>query len=140
MKVFERLYYHSALFANDMKHIHLHACGKRFDMIHNLTSEYYDKAFSDSDDIAEIALELGEKIRNPSIAREYLKYNIADKDEYYWEDAIEEISKRISSYIISLELVRNSEEVPSDIISLLDEKLRYWKKENNYKNNRRRME
>lgn len=140
MKALERLYYHSVLFANDMKHIHLHAAGRRFDMIHNLTSEYYEKAFSDSDDIAEVVLELGDEISNPSAAAEHIKYNLSDKKEYFWEDAIKEIRDKIASYIMSLEIVRNNTGLPSDIASLLDEKLRYWKKENNYKNNRRRME
>ena len=44
MAKYAKLYYQSVAFSNDMKHIHTHAIGNKFDRLHNISNEYYEKA------------------------------------------------------------------------------------------------
>lgn len=134
MKQYERLYYQAVAFANDMKHIHTHAIGNKFDRLHAIAAEYYEKASSESDDFVELALEYGEKVENPSLAAEKLDYEVANEDYYGWDEGISDIRIRMAAYIASLEELRQSGEIPTDVESKLDDIIRYWKKENNYKN------
>ena len=43
-KVLANLYYVAVVVANDMKHVHTHAKGHRFDRIHSICNEYYERA------------------------------------------------------------------------------------------------
>ena len=137
--MFEHLYYVSVVFVNTMKHIHFHAVGNKFDRLHSIANEYYEKANDESDLFGEWALEYNEEIRNPSNAASLLKVNTEDEDTYNWEEGIMTISSWISFYIAELEKVRN-DNTSDDIKSELDSIIRYWKKENNYKNKTRMKE
>lgn len=136
---YAKLYYQSVVFANDMKHIHTHAIGNKFDRLHAIANEYYEKASSDSDLFVELALEMNEKVSNPSDAASIINYDSACFDSYDWDDGIEQIKVRMEAYIASLEELRKSG-VPTDVQSLLDDIIRYWKKENRYKNEARSKE
>ena len=57
MGIFERLYYFSVVFTNTMKHIHFHAVGNKFDRLHSIANEYYEKSNADSDLFGEWAME-----------------------------------------------------------------------------------
>ena len=127
------LYYQSVVFYNDMKHIHTHAIGNKCDRLHNISNESYEKASEDSDLFVELALEFGEKVRNPSDAAAIINYSTADADSYDWDNGIQQIIARMEAYIASMEELRKSG-VPTDVQSLLDDIIRYWKKENRYKN------
>lgn len=72
MGIFERLYYFSVVFTNTMKHIHFHAVGNKFDRLHSVANEYYEKSNEDSDLFGEWAMEYGEEIQNPSDAAKLL--------------------------------------------------------------------
>lgn len=100
-----RLYYVAVCLANDMKHVHTHIKGRKFDMIHNICNEYYEKASKDADDLVELAIEYDESVMNASYAAEL-------------ENAL-------------------ATNLDSDVENLIQEYLRYWKKENNYKNKAR---
>lgn len=131
-----RLYYVAVCLANDMKHIHTHIKGRKFDMIHNICNEYYEKASKDADDLVELAIEYDESVMNASYAAELIKYNPANLKAYNYEEAINTVYNSISYYVEELEnaLATN---LDSDVENLLQEYLRYWKKENNYKNKAR---
>lgn len=131
-----RLYYVAVCLANDMKHIHTHIKGRKFDMIHNICNEYYEKASKDADDLVELAIEYDESVMNASYAAELIKYNPANLKAYNYEEAINTVYNSISYYVEELEnaLATNFD---SDVENLLQEYLRYWKKENNYKNKAR---
>ena len=133
MTKYAKLYYQSVVFSNDMKHIHAHAIGNKFDRLHSISNEYYEKASEDSDLFVELALEFGEKVRNPSDAAPINNYSTADADSYDWDNGIQQIIARMEAYIASMEELRKSG-VPTDVQSLLDDIIRYWKKENRYKN------
>lgn len=134
MKQYERLYYHAVVFANDMKHIHTHTIGNKFDRLHAIAAEYYEKASSEGDDFVELALEYGEKVENPSLAATRLDYEVANENSYSWDEGVSDIHNRMAAYIASLEELRQSGKIPTDVESKLDDIIRYWKKENNYKN------
>lgn len=131
-----RLYYVAVCLANDMKHIHTHIKGRKFDMIHNICNEYYEKASKDADDLVELAIEYDESVMNASYAAELIKYNPANLKVYNYEEAINTVYNSISYYVEELEnaLATN---LDSDVENLIQEYLRYWKKENNYKNKAR---
>lgn len=131
-----RLYYVAVCLANDMKHIHTHIKGRKFDMIHNICNEYYEKASKDVDDLVELAIEYDESVMNASYAAELIKYNPANLKAYNYEEAINTVYNSISYYVEELEnaLATN---LDSDVENLIQEYLRYWKKENNYKNKAR---
>lgn len=131
-----RLYYVAVCLANDMKHIHTHIKGRKFDMIHNICNEYYEKASKDADDLVELAIEYDESVMNASYAAELIKYNSANLKAYNYEEAINTVYNSISYYVEELEnaLATN---LDSDVENLIQEYLRYWKKENNYKNKAR---
>ena len=133
MTKYAKLYYQSVVFSNDMKHIHTHAIGNKFDRLHSISNEYYEKASEDSDLFVELALEFGEKVRNPSDAAAIIGYDFADADSYDWDDGIQQIMARMEAYIAAMEELRKSN-IPADVQSLLDDIIRYWKKENRYKN------
>ena len=133
MTKYAKLYYQSVVFSNDMKHIHTHAIGNKCDRLHNISNESYEKASEDSDLFVELALEFGEKVRNPSDAAAIINYSTADADSYDWDNGIQQIIARMEAYIASMEELRKSG-VPTDVQSLLDDIIRYWKKENRYKN------
>lgn len=131
-----RLYYVAVCLANDMKHIHTHIKGRKFDMIHNICNEYYEKASKDADDLVELAIEYDESVMNASYAAELIKYNPANLKAFNYEEAINTVYNSISYYVEELEnaLATN---LDSDVENLIQEYLRYWKKENNYKNKAR---
>lgn len=136
MGVLVRLYYVAVCLANDMKHIHTHIKGRKFDMIHNICNEYYEKASKDADDLVELAIEYDESVMNASYAVELIKYKPANLKAYNYEEAINTVYNSISYYVEELEnaLATN---LDSDVENLIQEYLRYWKKENNYKNKAR---
>ena len=133
MTKYAKLYYQSVVFSNDMQHIHTHAIGNKFDRLHSISNEYYEKASEDSDLFVELALEFGEKVRNPSDAAAIINYDFTDADSYDWDDGIQQIMARMEAYIAAMEELRKSN-IPADVQSLLDDIIRYWKKENRYKN------
>ena len=117
-----------------MKHIHFHAVGNKFDRLHSLANEYYEKSNEDSDLFGEWAMEHGEEIQNPSDAAKLLDAIVENDNQYNWENGIKAISDWIQQYIEEMTTVRKSKYASDDIKSELDTIIRYWKKENDYKN------
>ena len=136
---FERLYYSSVCFVNDMKHLHLHAVGNKFDRIHAIAEEYYKKANEEADTFGELAMEYNKNLSNASYAASLIGYKPCAYSNVDWEIAVKEFDLRIRQYLTAMEQVRYSEDISTDVESLLDDIMRYWKKEVNYKN-RKRME
>ena len=125
-------YYSAVALANDMKHIHTHAKGTLFDNIHNICNEYYEKANEDADALAELAIEKGEAILNPSYLLDVLKYKPTNYSKYNFELAMSTTKGCIEKYLKVLTDLRNKTNDPS-VQSLLDDMMRYWKKEKDYK-------
>ncbi len=125
-------YYSAVALANDMKHIHIHAKGKLFDTIHSICNEYYEKANSEADTLAELAIEKEETIINSSYLLDEINYKPTSYGNYDFELAMFTINDCIVKYLKVLTNLRNKTDDPS-AQSLLDDIIRYWKKEVKYK-------
>lgn len=128
----EKLYYVSVVVANDMKHIHTHAIGKKFDRIHSMCMEYYDKVSEDADTFVELAIEYDESVCNASYAQSILNYKPTNQTGYSWGEACSVISNCMQYYIDAMEHALTLG-FDGDVNNLIEEYLRYWKKERNYK-------
>lgn len=125
-------YYSAVALANDMKHIHTHAKGALFDNIHAICNEYYEKANEEADTLAELAMEKGDIILNPSYLLNGLNYKPTNYSKYDFELAMRTAKGCIEKYVKALADLRNKTDDPS-VQSLLDDIARYWKKEKDYK-------
>ena len=125
-------YYSAVALANDMKHIHTHAKGTLFDNIHNICNEYYEKANEDADTLAELAIEKGDIIFNSSYLLSELNYKPTNYSNYDFDLAMRVAEDCIEKYVKALTDLRNKTDDPS-VQSLLDDMMRYWKKEKYYK-------
>ena len=125
-------YYSAVALANDMKHIHTHSKGTLFDNIHNICNEYYEKANEEADTLAELAMEKGDTILNPSYLLDGLNYKPTNYSKYDFELAMSTAKCCIEKYLKVLADLRNKTNDPS-VQSLLDDMMRYWKKEKDYK-------
>ena len=121
------------LFVNDMKHVHLHAAGKDFDKIHNLCEEYYDKAGEESDYLAELAMEMKEQVPNFRYAGDYVSWKSETAEAYDYAQCLTAVGLGIGSYVNFLSDLRNSSAATEDMKSKLDDMIRDWKKELDYK-------
>jgi DNA-binding ferritin-like protein len=125
--------------ANDMKYIHLHACGDQFDRIHSIAEEYYSAASEQADTLAEFALEHNGPIKNFSTAASIIGWKFETEEEYYSEDAyvaMVSITNRYIKVLLNLRRCIDDESMQSTI----DEFVRYWRKELLYKLKQRTMQ
>lgn len=119
--------------SNDIKYMHLLADGEDFDKIHNLAEEYYAQLSDDADYLYELAIEHHEHITNPNFALEELDdYDIQAKSSYDYPELIKNLKEIISRYINCLQTIRDVT-TENDVQSFCDDKMRFWKKELNYK-------
>lgn len=125
-------YYSAVALANDMKHIHTHAKGILFDNIHNICNEYYEKANEEADTLAELAMEKGDTIFNSSYLLSELNYKPTNYSNYDFDLAMRVAEDCIEKYVKALTDLRNKT-LDTSVQSLLDDMMRYWKKEKNYK-------
>lgn len=123
--------------ANNMKHVHLHVSGPRFDSLHEIAQNYYDKAGEDADQLFELALEQGEKVDNPAYANANLNWHICVEDNYNSKDALETISDNIKHYLGYLLRTRENQDNFVQVNSVLDNIIQFWSLELGYKMKRR---
>lgn len=128
----------TALLANnDMHYMHLLSKGKDFDKSHNLAQDYYDKLAEDVDYLMELTLEVGYTVPNYSKALDVIPdYPCENLPEYDYATVIEHIKAIIGRYINALRDLRNGTN-KDDIQSRLDDMIRDWEKELNYRLTRR---
>lgn len=125
-------YYAAVNLANDMKHIHTHCIGKLFDIGHSICNEYYEKANENADTLAELAIEKNEAISNPAFAAEASNYRPTNYKNYNFNNAMRASKSCIEKYLDVLVSLRDSIDSGS-VQSLLDDMMRYWEKEKDYK-------
>ena len=125
------------LVGNDCWYIHLYAKGDKFDQLHKMTEEYYHWMSSQSDTLMEMGMEFGVMPNNPSLVLQSMPDYAPEVDvEYSWETALVVLKDKISLYISALQELREYTTF-SDVQSTLDEWIRAWSKEVNYKLDRR---
>lgn len=126
------------LFANDMKHVHIHSAGEDFDKIHNLAEDYYCRLSLDSDYLCELAVENKESIVNPILVLSAVgdEWTPETEETYDYKSCLEVIKLKLAKYI--QELIKLRQETPyEDVKSRLDDILRVWRKELEYKTAKR---
>lgn len=121
------------LFVNDMKHVHLHASGEDFDKIHDLCQAYYDKGSEESDYLAELAMEMKEPVPNFRYAGDYVSWKSETAEAYDYAQCLNAVGLGIGSYVNFLSDLRNTTTTTEDMKSKLDDMIREWKKELDYK-------
>lgn len=130
--------YAAVCFANDMKHIHLHAAGPQFDNIHDTAEEYYKKASEDIDLLFEFALENNEKVCNPTNAANIIGWVPSCEDVYGYEDAVDAIEQCLEAYLYLLNGIQDC--VSDHMKSEIDSMIQFWSKELDYKLKRRSID
>ena len=129
--------YASVAASNDFKHIHLHSVGRNFDRLHNICEEYYEKASEQTDTLAEYCLENGVgSICNFSCAAEIINWKVQTTQQYDFKSGIAAMKSIIALYLKALLEMRESINDES-MQSVLDDFIRYWRKELMYKLKRR---
>lgn len=126
--------YAYTVIANNMKHIHLAACGDKFNEVHNKTENLYHHFSYAADNYFELALESPvTKLDNPTRAKEHCEdIPVEQSSEYGFEQAMETISSNIQFAIAYIEELRKSADSRTDVQSTADEELRYLNKEKNF--------
>ena len=130
------IYNYAVVVNNNLHYIHWKSCGSRFDRIHAIANEYYEKLTDDIDDIVELAVEHDEDILNPNECSTVVDISLSYGNFGDFEKAMIEMSLNIQSLIDVIEKTQQ-EGYDSDVVSYLDELLRYWKKELNFKMKKR---
>ena len=94
--------------------------------------EYYDKVSEDADTFVELAIEYNESVSNASYAQSILNYKPTNQTGYSWGEACSVVSNCMQYYIDAMEHAQTLG-FDGDVNNLIEEYLRYWKKERNYK-------
>lgn len=123
----------AVLVNNDFHYMHLMAKGADFDKSHNLAQEYYEKIDPEVDYLMELALEVGAPIFNYTLAGEIVDDYVPESlSEYDYQTLISHLRGKIDDYIVSLKSLRQNTDNDS-IHSRLDDMVRDWEKELNYR-------
>ena len=131
---FADLVKYAHVFALDLKNIHWHAVGERFDTIHNIAEELYKEALAEVDDFAEMAISSGEVVESLNSLDELDDWTPALDTSYDWDKFVSYLSTNGLKY---LELLQSVETENDGYKSLLDNYIAFWSKEINYKNSNR---
>lgn len=127
----------AVLVNNDFHYMHLLAIGEDFDKSHNLCEEYYTKIEDEVDYLMELSLEVHAPIVNYTLAGQVLSgYPVESQSEYYYTDIIEHLQNKVSIYLLALKELRNAT-ADESIQSKIDDMIRDWEKELNYRLSRR---
>lgn len=123
----------AVLLSNDFWYMHLYAKDADFDKSHHLTNSYYDKLSYEGDELMELCVEIGVDVINPSEANKWIPAYTPETDKIYsYGTIVAKAQEKIGLYITALHDMRSATS-RSDIQSRLDECLRYWEKELNYR-------
>ena len=131
--MFINLAYKLICAANDLKHIHTHASGPFFFTIHEIVGETYDACSNQADYVTELALEFGEIMENPNLAADLVGWKETNMAEYDLKTAIYSVKDIMSDIYDAMVEVDNEKSITPDAKNKIEEFMRYWAKENNYK-------
>lgn len=127
----------AVLVNNDFHYMHLNSVGKDFDKSHNLAQEYYQKIEEEIDYLMEMSLEVQAPVFNYTLAGQIVEDYVPESEPSYdYPTLIESLKNKIGTYILALKSVREFT-VNTSIQSRLDDMIRDWEKELNYKLMRR---
>ena len=124
---------HAVLFANDLKHVHVHCVGDKFHEMHQVLQDHYDQALREADFFMEQGVIAGEGASNPSLALSNLAFpwEPETKDVYEYEDYVKFLWEKGKAYI---EALYDTGDGYGRVVSAkVDEYLEYWVTEIEYK-------
>lgn len=130
-----KLGYMYIVISNNMKHIHLNACGRKFEEIHKTAEEFYYHFSNLADRFLEIAAESPlTKLDNVTRAKEHVEeIEVEDEQNYSFEKAMTRMSDNFNKAIMMCKTVREcAGNARSDIQSVIDEELSYLNKQFGY--------
>lgn len=120
--------------SNNMKHIHLNVCGKKFREIHEMCDSYYNHFSYMADYFYELAAESPlVTLDNPTRAKEHCEdIEVETEKEYDFKSALERVNNNIELAIKYISELRNASDMRTDVQSKVDEELGYLNKESRY--------
>lgn len=119
--------------ANDFKHIHTHSSGLNFFTLHEIAGDYYNECSEQADYLTELALEFGEVMENPSYAAELVNWKAVNMSEYNLIDGVETMRSIMDKLYSAMDILDKEKSITPDAKNKVEEFMRYWAKENNYK-------
>lgn len=137
LNIFTRAALIAVLVNNDFHYLHYNSAGQDFDKSHNLAEDYSWRMANEIDWLMELALEFHSPVYNFTIAHQYIpEYQYESESQYDYPTLVERLSNKIALYVNTLKELRSNVN-DSSVQSVLDEMIRYWMKELNYKLDRR---
>lgn len=120
--------------SNNMKHIHLNVCGKKFREIHEMCDSYYNHFSYMADYFYELAAESPlVTLDNPTRAKEHCEdIEVETEKEYDFKSALERVNNNIELAIKYISELRSASDMRTDVQSKVDEELGYLNKESRY--------
>lgn len=120
--------------SNNMKHIHLNVCGKKFREIHEMCDSYYSHFSYMADYFYELAAESPlVTLDNPTRAKEHCEdIEVETEKEYDFKSALERVNNNIELAIKYISELRSASDMRTDVQSKVDEELGYLNKESRY--------
>ena len=131
--------YGCVVVANNMKHIHLHASGKKFDRTHALSEEFYVGISNWTDDFCELALEdKATKIDNLSNSAQYVaEITLETEEDYDYSAACTAMNANLRHILECIKCAREAADSRTDVQSKLDDYIGYLNKQINFLMERR---
>ena len=120
--------------SNNMKHIHLNVCGRKFREIHEMCDSYYNHFSYMADYFYELAAESPlVTLDNPTRAKEHCEdIEVETEKEYDFKSALERVNNNIELAIKYISELRSDSGMRTDVQSKVDEELGYLNKESRY--------
>ena len=121
------------LFANDLKHMHVHCVGEKFQEMHETLKGYYEEAENEADFFSEYGIINNESISNPSVALSKVNANWEpeSKEMFEYEDYLSSLWTKGNLYISMVEDI--SDKYTDVVYSVVDDFLKFWYTEIKYK-------
>lgn len=131
--------YGCVVVANNMKHIHLHVSGKKFDRTHALSEEFYVGISNWTDDFCELALEdKATKIDNLSNSAQYVaEITLETEEDYDYSAAYTAMNANLRHILECIKCAREAADSRTDVQSKLDDYIGYLNKQINFLMERR---
>lgn len=129
----------ATLFANDMKHVHLHSVGPNFDIIHELTQTYYDQLQEEADWFYEMSVAAGEGPKNPTMALSCVGEELwkPEASESYEIERFNYLLIEKGTLYYNFLSQFNPDEYDAPLGNFIDELRSFWYREIYYKANSR---
>ena len=126
--------YAYVVISNNMKHVHLNVCGRKFNEIHQMCDTYYNHFSDMADYFYELAAQYTlVTLDNPTRAKEHCEdIDVETEKEYDFKSALMCIDSNIKLAIKYISELRESSDMRTDVQSKVDDELGYLNKESRY--------